>query len=173
MKKSSVDIIDLILEDHKPLKRLIKTLKSDEVEFSERQAAFEEFAPTLLSHAVPEEESWYMTMKKKKDLVVEGLEGDVEHQLADQMVEEIRRCQNEDEYKAKCKVVAELLEHHIKEEEEDMLPDYRKNSTPEEREQVGRLYLRLQQQFVEAGADNAPPEDLISSQSEDREHPHA
>lgn len=155
------DIIQLILEDHKPLKRLIKVLKSDSAEFPEKQVAFEELAPTLVCHAKPEEQSWYVAMKQQDEMVVEGIEGDVEHQLADQLVEEIKRCQDEDEYMAKCKVLAEMLEHHIKEEEEEMLPDYKEKTDIEERREVGRLYLRLREQMIAEGADDAPSEALL------------
>ena len=44
------DIVNLILEDHKPLKRLIKIMKdSDKHSLAERSEAFAEFAPLLVA----------------------------------------------------------------------------------------------------------------------------
>jgi hypothetical protein len=56
------DIVDLILEDHKLLKPLLKTLKDSDEEIEVRQRAYEEFAVLLVSHAKPEEESrfWFI-----------------------------------------------------------------------------------------------------------------
>jgi len=155
------DIIQLILNDHLPLKALIEVMKDDEAEYPEKLAAFEEFAPTLVAHAKPEEKTWYVDMKKDDEMVVEGLEGDVEHGLADQLCEELKRTDDEDMFMAKVKVLAELVEHHIEEEEEEMLPEYKKNSTLEERIELGMLYLQFQSEINAMGNEDAPHEGAI------------
>jgi hypothetical protein len=161
-KKSGVraaagDIITLILEDHKPLKRLIKIMKSDKP-LSERKAAYKEFVPLLVAHAKPEEQTWYVAMKQDEDMREHAFEGDVEHQLADQMAEEAERAEDGDLYGARIKVLAELVEHHIKEEEEEMLPEYRKNSESEDRVALGEKYLQLKAQIEAEGSDDSPSE---------------
>ena len=152
------DIINLILEDHKPLKELIKVMKDSDKSTEERFAAFEEFAPTLIAHAKPEEEVLYVFMKKNEELREEGFEGDVEHQLADQLVEEIKRTQDEDLKGARIKVLAELVEHHIEEEEEELLPDFKENSESAERAQLGNRFLELKLQYLAAGDENIIPD---------------
>lgn len=153
------DIIDLILADHKPLKQLIKIMKdSDKHDLNERQQAFEEFAPLLVTHAKPEEQTMYVFMKDAEDLREEGLEGDVEHGLADQLVEEIKRTDEEDLWTARVKVLAELVEHHIEEEEEEMLPHFRKKSKKEERVQLGVAFLEMKAEFEAQGGKDAPEE---------------
>lgn len=139
--KSNEDIIGLILEDHKPLKKLIKILKSETATFSSRKAAFIQFAPLLLGHAKPEESVLYTKMKEDKDLRQEGCEGEVEHALADQMVKEVQAASDEDVWSAKAKVLAELVEHHIEEEEDEILPDFKKYSKLDERLELGQAYL--------------------------------
>lgn len=138
---SSADVIQIILKDHKPLKQLIKVMKSSKKSHKERMKAFEDFAPLLTVHAKAEEKVVYTFMKKEVDLREDGFEGDVEHGLADQMVEEIKRTDDEDLQSARIKVLAELVEHHIEEEEEDMFPDLKKQTTAEQREKLGQLYL--------------------------------
>lgn len=145
--EGSQDIVQLILQHHKPLKALIKIMKDEEAEYSEKKEAFAEFAPTLLAHAKPEEKSLYVNLKQEDDMKIEGLEGDVEHALADQLCEELKSTRNEDMFMAKVKVLAEMVEHHIKEEENHMLPDFKKNSTIEEREKLGAKYLKLRAQY--------------------------
>ena len=146
-KSTSHDIIQLILADHKPLKQLIKVMKSESATLAKKKAAFEKFAPTLIAHAKPEEQTWYVSMKKDHDMSVEGTEGDVEHGLADQLCNELKQTTDHDMFMAKVKVLAELVEHHIQEEEEDLLPDYKKESELAERRELGAKYLALQQQY--------------------------
>lgn len=163
---SPEDIINLILQDHKPLKELIKIMKDDEATPAERKQAFKKFAPLLVRHAKPEEQTWYVAMKKDDDTREEGLEGDVEHGLADQMAEEAKRTEDEDLLLARIKVLAELVEHHIEEEEEEMLPDYRENSELEERIEWGFAYLEAQTEIDAMGDDDAPHENSRALKSE-------
>lgn len=141
------DIIQIILQDHKPLKELIETLKDPEVEFLEKKPVFEEFAPLFLSHANPEQDSLYVHMKDEDKLRSEGFEGDTEHALASQLIDEINETSEEDEWMAKVKVLAELVEHHLKEEENEMFPEVKKQIDAETRVSIGEEYLRLRDQY--------------------------
>ena len=102
------DVVRLILEDHKPLKKLIKLLKESENEIEERMEAYAEFAPLLVNHSKSEKQSLYASMKKNKKMREEALEGEGKHGLADQLLEEIKRI------------------------EDELLPDDRENSEPAE-----------------------------------------
>lgn len=137
------DIIKLILDDHKPVKKLIKTLKNNKLSVDERQNAFAEFTPLFVIHAKSEEQTLYVFMKEGSDLREEGFEGSVEHNLATQLIQEIQRSDDDNVWAARVKVLAELVEHHIEEEEEEMLPAFRKHSDLEERIQLGQSYLSL------------------------------
>lgn len=152
------DIVDLILKDHEPLKELIEVMKDSDKDLAERKAAFQEFAPTLVAHAKPEEQVLYTFMKKKEELREEGFEGDVEHTLADQLVEECKRTEDEDLLGARLKVLAELVEHHIEEEEEELLPDFKENSKSQERIKMGDEFLRLKLDYLAAGDENIIPD---------------
>ena len=145
-QSAEFDIVELILMDHKPLKKLIKVLKGD-AEIDEKEPAFEKFAPLLLGHAEPEEESLYVNMKSEEDLRVEAYEGDTEHAIASGLIEQIYATDDEDIWMAKVKVLAELVEHHIEEEEEEMLPDVKKHMDIEMRVAAGREYIRLRDEF--------------------------
>lgn len=146
-KMSKTDLIQLILRDHKPLWKMIKVMKSEKASFSEKKSTFEDFAPALTAHAKPEEQTWYEALKSEHDMNIEGIEGDTEHALADQLCEELKETKDEDIFMAKVKVLAELVEHHLEEEEEDLLPQYKKDSSSEEREELGQKYLELQAEY--------------------------
>ena len=157
--ETDFDILNMIIEDHKPLKQLIKVLKDDENDLHERKAAFKEFAVLLVTHAKPEEQTLYVAMKKHEDLRASGFEGEVEHGIADQLIEEIKRTKNDDDlWSARVKVLAEIVEHHIEEEEEEMIPDFRKNSEIKERISLGQSFLNLKTKLLEKSGEDSPNE---------------
>lgn len=161
LKKNAteMDIINMILEDHKPLKNLIKILKNEDKDLNERKAAFEEFAILLTSHAKPEEQTIYVAMKKNEECRMYALEGDIEHGIADQLLEEIKRTEGDDDlWTARVKVLAELVEHHIEEEEEELLPVFRKASDVGHRINLGQQFLRLKTLLLQQGGEDSPKE---------------
>ncbi len=142
-QQAAGDIIDLILEDHRPLKELIKKLKNSDVDPVDKMVAFEEFSSLLMVHSKPEEQSLYIFMKEEDELKQEGMEGDVEHALADKLILEIKSETDPTMWSAKVKVLADIVEHHIKEEEENFLPDFKRESSAEERMELGEKFLEL------------------------------
>lgn len=144
--KNSEDIIELILADHQPLKNLIKTLKDTGKNLNQRKMALDEFAPLLINHAQAEERALYSFMERNKDLREESFEGEVEHELAELMLESISMEKNQDMWSAKTKVLAELVEHHLKEEEKVALPDVRENTTLGQRLEMGEKYIQFKSQ---------------------------
>lgn len=137
------DIIELILRDHKPLKKLIRTLKDGDLDRMDKEGPFEEFVPLLVAHAKAEEQSLYVQMKEIEDLRVESYEGDTEHAIAEQLIHEINASPDDDEWNAKVKVIAELVEHHIEEEEEEMLKDVEVQMDSSTRVAVGEIYTQV------------------------------
>lgn len=149
------DIIAVLLTHHKPLKDLIEKLKDDEREHADQRQVFQEFAPLLLSHAEPEEKTLYMKMKDHEELRKEGFEGDVEHHLAVQMINEVVNTEDPDEWMAKVKVLAELVEHHLEEEEGELFPAVKEEFDLETRIELAAEYLRL---YEETSAENEADE---------------
>jgi hemerythrin superfamily protein len=147
-KSKANDIVTMILEHHKPLKKLIKVLKNPDFDRGRKEIAFEEFAPLLLAHAEPEETALYEFMKERDDLRTEAFEGATEHEIASRLIDEIEGCDDDHEWCAKAKVLAESVEHHIEEEEEDMLPDFKKKSSSEERIDLGKEYTALREKML-------------------------
>ncbi|MGZ3742181.1 MAG: hemerythrin domain-containing protein, partial [Bdellovibrionota bacterium] len=142
------DITDLMLRDHKPLKRLLKTMKDTDASIFDVRVAFEQFAPLLEAHSRPEEDSLYEWMTSdEEELRVAGFEGKTEHAIADQLAKEIQNSGEGDEFRARIKVLAELVEHHVKEEEEDLIPRIRKLVDLEERVRIGRHYTDLRDSY--------------------------
>lgn len=151
-------ILSVIKEDHKPLKELIQVMKDSEKEASERMRAFEDFAPLLITHAKAEEQALYEFMKSKEELRQHAFEGEAEHTTADQLCEEIERGHDADEILGKIKVLAEAVEHHIKEEEGEIFSDIEKYTTPEVLKGLLAVYVKVQDQMISEGQDDSPHE---------------
>ena len=160
---SSRDIIELIVEDHKPLKKLVKIMKDSEASLPERRAAFKEFYPLLSIHARSEEQVLYKAMKEQVGLREQAYEGDEEHSLATQVMEEVMDATDVDIWGAKVKVLAELVEHHLKEEEEEHFPRFKKVSSKEERLALGKKYAEAIQE-INSDDDDVEEPDLNFNQ---------
>lgn len=142
------DIVELILRDHRELKDLYHVMKDDDASYAQRKAAFKKFAPLLVAHAKAEEQTWYQNMKTEEDMNVEALEGDTEHELADGLCKQTKKTKDKDTFLARCKVLAELLDHHIKEEEKEMLPAYKHQSSIKQRTKLGTKYEKLHAKYL-------------------------
>lgn len=63
------------------------------------------------------------------------------------MLEEVKMAEDADVWSARCKVLAELVEHHLQEEEAEILPLFKKECDVEERVMIGKQYLELKDHF--------------------------
>ena len=117
----------MLKEDHKRIKALFRKYESaGERAYKEKQRTAEKAFHELEVHSKLEEEIFYPAVQARadeegKDLVLEGIE---EHHVVDVLINELKGLDPEDEqYDAKFKVLTENVEHHIEEEEGELLPD--------------------------------------------------
>jgi len=125
------DVTLLLTRDHTEVHALFKQydkLAEAEAPASDRQAKAEEICTKLTAHAAAEEEIFYPAAQKagiESDLLDEA---EVEHASAKDLIAQIRgMAPDEDLYDAKVKVLGEYIDHHVKEEEEEMFPKCRKS----------------------------------------------
>ena len=72
------------------------------------------------------------------------------------MIDEAKRSDDVEKWSAQVKVLAELVEHHMEEEEQEMLPDFRKASDGEERERLGEAFLAEKRNVLPDGSEKNP-----------------
>ncbi|MEY4563393.1 MAG: hypothetical protein RLZZ618_2670 [Pseudomonadota bacterium] len=127
---SPPDAIKLLTADHAEVKKLFKAydkLVKDEAEASEKQAFAEQICLMLTVHATIEEEIFYPAAREvleEQDLIDEA---DVEHASAKDLIAQIQESSPEEElYDAKVKVLGEYIDHHVKEEQDEMFPKVKK-----------------------------------------------
>lgn len=124
-----VDAIELLTDDHENVKQMFEQYEAlgDRAHVSKKKLATE-ICTELTKHATAEEEIFYPAVraagKDKEDLVDEAV---VEHASAKDLIAQIMAMEpTEDLFDAKVKVLSELIEHHVKEEEGEMFPKARK-----------------------------------------------
>lgn len=121
--------IKTLTEDHIKLRKEIKILKNIDLPLSERRLSFSRLLPHLTSHTKREEKIIYSYMKltDEDDLRIWALEGKEEHQLIDRLIQKMLwEDITGDEWTAKARVLAELIEHHIDEEDLEIFPSLNK-----------------------------------------------
>lgn len=126
---ASTDAIELLEQDHADVKDLFDQydeLADNEGSEADKQAIAQEICTMLTVHATIEEELFYPAARdalKEDDLVDEAV---VEHASAKDLIAQIEGMEpNDDLYDAKVKVLGELIDHHVEEEEGEMFPKVR------------------------------------------------
>ena len=139
-----LNIISLIKEDHKPLKECIAVLKNAHAASKSKKKILARFLESLSRHAFAEERALYAAMELKGGMNIDVIEALQEHKIAHTLATELEEIgihgSWSDELSAKSKVLAELVEHHVKEEESKLLPLVRKQSSDEELNEMGERY---------------------------------
>lgn len=126
------DIVTAIKEDHKGLRNYLGLLKDTDKPMNERRQAYKSFSELLKSHTIAEEKVVYAQADELtgKELHIKIAEGYVEHQVADDLMKRIEASRDPMEWSAHCNVLSEIVEHHLKEEERDLLPLIRRKAKP-------------------------------------------
>ena len=123
-----VDAITLLTEDHENVAAMFEQYEGlgDRAHASKKKLAMQ-ICTELIKHATAEEEIFYpavLAATKDDDMVDEAT---VEHASAKDLIAQIMEMEpTEDLFDAKVKVLSELIEHHVKEEEDEMFPKAKK-----------------------------------------------
>jgi hemerythrin-like domain-containing protein len=122
------DAAKLLVEDHRKVQRIFdkfKKLKSGDVE--KKQDLVRTACTELRIHAMLEEEIFYPAVREKLDETGLIDEAEVEHAVAKQLIGELEEMTPEEEmYDAKFTVLGEYVNHHVAEEEKEIIPQAKK-----------------------------------------------
>ncbi|MBC7542272.1 MAG: hemerythrin domain-containing protein [Candidatus Sericytochromatia bacterium] len=119
-----MDIFDTIREDHEKILGLLDSLEGiDPADVARQEQMRDHLIALLEAHTHAEEALFYPLLANDdggRPLMVMATE---QHHVVSLLVEELRHLPASDEhFAAKCAVLAENLEDHIEEEEEDIFP---------------------------------------------------
>lgn len=150
--------ITMLKSDHATVKRLMRELnETGDRATKQREALVEQIERELKMHAQLEEEIFYPAFKaatrgtESEDLFYEAAE---EHHIVDMVLPALKAANPKShEFKAKAKVLFDLLEHHIKEEETQMFKEARELFGDEQLRELGDM-MQARRDTIEAMWDN-------------------
>ena len=120
-RESAVNVIDLLKEDHRKVKGLFEKFKAANA--TSRQSIADEALQDLEIHTKIEDSIVYPAIREAIDEEEMMDEAKEEHHVVGLLIKELRKMKATAEgYHAKFTVLSELVEHHIEEEESEMLP---------------------------------------------------
>lgn len=120
MTESEDDVISKIKNDHRKLEELFKSFEEARTK-AQKMKIVREISAELTVHANAEEKLVYPLVEKKDDDMTR--EAEEEHHLLKILIKELASFDgSEENFKAKVTVLKEVNEHHVKEEELDLLP---------------------------------------------------
>ena len=128
--EGSADAIALLTEDHENVKSMFDHYEGlGERAHATKKKLATQICNELTKHSMVEEEIFYPAVrgagKDNEDLVDEAV---VEHASAKDLIAQILDMEPTEElFDAKVKVLSELIDHHVQEEETEMFPKVRKS----------------------------------------------
>ena len=143
-----MNALELLKQDHEKVKGLIKQVEgTDGRSTSKREELFQTIVDELTVHERIEEEIFYPAVQKHekaKDLILESY---VEHGVVDDLLDQISTIEVRDEkWLPAFKVLKENLEHHIKEEEDELFPKVRSIFSEDQLTKMGEQMTALKEQ---------------------------
>ena len=137
------DILDTLKREHEEVGEMLKKLVDSE-SASERRALVKKIKGVLVPHIKAEQKIVYdaVLALKDKDAKVDGEEGYIEHKLAGETLSLLGKISNtmSPEFSAASKVLKELIEHHVEEEERNIWADVRESFSEKQRMQMNRKF---------------------------------
>ena len=125
---AGVDAVELLTQQHREVEEMFERFENmtDRAKVSKKKLA-DEICKALIMHTQIEEEIFYPATREAsedtEDMVDEAV---VEHASAKDLIAQIMEMDpGDDLYDAKVKVLSEMIEHHVEEEEKEMFPKTR------------------------------------------------
>ncbi|HWQ20139.1 MAG TPA: hemerythrin domain-containing protein [Methanotrichaceae archaeon] len=135
-----MDILDIIKSDHDKVLGIFDDMeKMESKTASARDRPFQTLISELTKHMDAEEKVFYPALESKhRDDVLEAIE---EHNVARTVSDQMDNAEKDtDTWMAKLKVLKELIEHHIEEEEGKIFDEARKDLSKDRLSDLGREF---------------------------------
>jgi len=144
---------ELLKTQHEEVKTLFKRIEKASTRAAKTKY-FDELAANLAAHDAIEREIFYPACEKAMgmtDLLGEAL---VEHGVVEFSLYQADQARKDKDFEFKCKVLSEIVEHHVEEEEEDFFPKVEKALGKQKLQELG---ARMKERFEQAKAKDYHP----------------
>jgi hemerythrin superfamily protein len=156
MRRVEMNVIDLLKSDHQKVEGLFESFESAKESESggEKEQIVEQICHALDVHAAVEEEFFYPAVEKRagRDEKAESSvkESYEEHSLLKTVVAELKGTsgRGDGQFDAKVKVLKDLVQHHVGEEEGVLMPRAKKLLSSEELEALGTQVENRKQELM-------------------------
>jgi len=140
------DVLDTLKKEHDEVQELLANLV-DSDKAAERKSLLKQVKAALVPHSKAEEKIVYdaviATKSQKNKNKIDGAEGYLEHALASQTLLKLDKITplTSPEFTATAKVLKELIDHHVSEEERNIWSDVKESFDSDARIQMNLRYL--------------------------------
>jgi len=140
----ATDILTTLKQEHDEVKGLLADLQ-DAGTAAQRRRLVKEIKAALVPHTKAEEKVVYdaVIRLRDKDAQTDGHEGYLEHEWASKTLQRLESITNatSPEHRAAGKVLKELVEHHIQEEENQVWADVKEHFSDDQRARMNTAFL--------------------------------
>ncbi|MBU5635432.1 hemerythrin domain-containing protein [Geomonas sp. Red69] len=142
--RAEMTIFDLLKQDHEKARYLFdKAEKAGKKEISSLQKLFSQLEEELELHMEGEERFFYSALEQNEEIRDKVLQAFEEHQVAKAMLGTFQSLAVDDErWVAKLKVLGEIVEHHMQEEEKEVFKMARKALGKEQQHEIALAFQR-------------------------------
>jgi hemerythrin-like domain-containing protein len=137
-------ILDTLKQEHEEVAEMLEKLVESK-SATERKSLLMSIKTALVPHLRAEEKVVYDAIGalRGKEQHIHKEEGYIEHGLGDKMLTSLGKMKDpmSAEFSAGSKVLKELVEHHVEEEETSIWADVEKNFSDEQRIEMNRKFL--------------------------------
>jgi hypothetical protein len=140
-----MNAIDLLKKQHKEVKALFS--KIEEAKGAQKRELFEELAANLAAHDGIERKIFYTACEAelgKSDILGESI---VEHGVIEFMLYRTELSSENEDFEYELMVLKEAVMHHVKEEEDELLPKAKRALSEEQLEELG---AKMEAEFEKA-----------------------
>jgi iron-sulfur cluster repair protein YtfE (RIC family) len=138
------DILETLKEEHDQVQSLLEKLV-DSGNVRERKSLVNQIRKALVPHTKAEERVVYnpIIALNDKSAKIDGNEGYIEHALASETLAKLSKMTKpmSPEFSACAKVLRELVNHHVREEENNVWAQVREHFSAEDRARMNREFL--------------------------------
>ena len=147
-------ITEALVDHNNEMRKLVKEIKKD-------AAKFIYIKKHLDIHHELEEDLLLSKLHTKKDIKDESLESQEEHVILNLALLDLADFPKDNErWMVKFKVFDEILDHHLKEEEEDLFTEAEKKLSKKEQAELGQQFVELKNKRLDAVLETKPAKEL-------------
>lgn len=153
-RPESGDVIDLIIEDHRRFEALLRDLRNAE---SDRERVRAAFSALHVAHAEAEEKYVYPALRRKSSVDAEEAQhGEEEHAEGNEALLALLECSGTDTQKFDdaLEKLAELVNHHLTEEELTILNPAREDVAEATRLDLGEKFATERNRQIDSDCGN-------------------